>query len=116
MRPSRFVFVAFSIISYKHPRRIQLFITEYIKPFIYRLQPENLPRITVPNVFKSTGEGRLLQWAHEDLELDEDFMVNAVDPYDESEDGADEYIPLRPSPRKGGRPIKNYGSATSPFW
>ncbi|KAJ6629353.1 hypothetical protein B0H10DRAFT_1361437 [Mycena sp. CBHHK59/15] len=109
------IIITLSIISYKHPRMFNLLLTEYIKPVFYRL-PLDIPPISIPNLLKPTGEGRLVRWAQEDLELDEDF-VNAHDAEDDVEAGGlDEYIPLRPSPRKGGRSVKNYGSATSPFW
>ncbi|KAJ7080614.1 hypothetical protein B0H15DRAFT_856563 [Mycena belliarum] len=112
-----FIFItSISMISYKYPDRFNFLLTEYIKPVFHRLSLDSFPRISIPRVLKPTGEGRLVRWAHEDLELDEDLMVNSNDVYDEPDDMGDEYIPLRPSPRKGGRVIKNYGSALSPFW
>ncbi|KAJ7474695.1 hypothetical protein FB451DRAFT_1246311 [Mycena latifolia] len=105
-----------SIISYKYPDRLNLFLTEYVKPILHCLPLDSLPRISIPRSLKPAGESRLVRWAHEDLELDEDLMVNGNDAYDEPDELGDEYIPLRPSPRKGGRTVKNYGSATSPFW
>ncbi|KAJ7148776.1 hypothetical protein C8R43DRAFT_1008722 [Mycena crocata] len=114
------IVVSLSIISYKHPHRLNTLLTERIKPTFARLSLDNIhfPHISIPHSLKPAGEGRLVRWAHEDLELDEDFMVNGSDAYDELEDAGDENIPLRPSPRKGGRVVKNYGSgsATSPFW
>ncbi|KAJ7803145.1 hypothetical protein B0H14DRAFT_2889916 [Mycena olivaceomarginata] len=85
-------------------------------PILHRLSPDNLPRFSLPHSLKPAGESRLVRWAQEDLELDEDIMVNGSDTYYEPEDAGDESIPLRPSPHKGGRFVKNYGSATSPFW
>ncbi|KAJ7649236.1 hypothetical protein B0H17DRAFT_1102557 [Mycena rosella] len=105
-----------SLISYKYTDRLNPFLTEHVKPIFNRLSLDNFPRISLPRSLKPAGEGRLVRWAHEELELDEDFMVNGNDAYDEPEEIGDEYIPLRPSPRKGGRAVKNYGSATSPFW
>ncbi|KAJ3983517.1 hypothetical protein F5890DRAFT_1599158 [Lentinula detonsa] len=76
------------------------------------------------------GEGRLVEWAQEDMNLLDmdseatDFMVNAEDPA-ESEDLVDEYIPLSVGmgwkDRLGTRtvqagpmlPVPNYGSAIS---
>ncbi|KAJ6555144.1 hypothetical protein DFH09DRAFT_574038 [Mycena vulgaris] len=108
------------IISYKYPNRFNLLMSEHIKPIFHRLSLDNFPRISIPSSLKPAGEGRLVRWAHEDLELDEDLMVNGSDAYgdayDEPDEVGDESIPLRPSPRKGGRALKNYGSATSPFW
>ncbi|KAJ7910502.1 hypothetical protein B0H13DRAFT_2012289 [Mycena leptocephala] len=110
------IIISLSIISYKYPDRLNIFLTEHIQPIFHRLSLDHLPRFSLPNSLKPAGEGRLVRWAHEDLELDEDFMVNGSDAFDETDDNGDEYIPLRPSPRKGGRGVKNYGSATSPFW
>jgi len=69
------------------------------------------------------GEGRLVQWAQEDMGLvdmdsEADFMVNAEDSAEAAElDLADEYIPLSVGMgwkgRPGTRPIRNYGSAKS---
>ncbi|KAJ4469198.1 hypothetical protein J3R30DRAFT_3713843 [Lentinula aciculospora] len=81
-----------------------------------------------PTSFR-VGEGRLVQWAQEDmglLEMDSeavDFMVNAEDPA-ESEELVDEYIPLSVGMGWKGRlgvksdggavlPVRNYGTATS---
>ncbi|KAJ7434535.1 hypothetical protein B0H11DRAFT_2118375 [Mycena galericulata] len=110
------VIISLSIISYRHPQRINILLTQYVKPILQRLSLDNLPRISIPHSLKPAGEGRLMRWAHEDLELDEDFMVNGSDAPDEPDETGDEQIPLRPSPRKGGRAVKNYGSAPSPFW
>ncbi|KAK7052513.1 hypothetical protein R3P38DRAFT_2860752 [Favolaschia claudopus] len=110
------VIISISIISYRYPDHLNLFFSTRIKPLLHRLSPENLPRFSLPHSLKPAGESRLLRWAQEDLELDEDIMVNGSDAYYESDDLGDESIPLRPSPRKGGRSVKNYGSATSPFW
>ncbi|KAJ6551829.1 hypothetical protein B0H19DRAFT_1159110 [Mycena capillaripes] len=108
--------ISLSIISYKHPDRINFLLTEHVKPIFHHLSLPNFPRLSLPHSLKPAGEGRLVRWAQEDLELDEDFMVNGDDAFDEPDEAGDEYIPLRPSPRKGGRAVKNYGSATSPFW
>jgi len=110
------IIISLSIISYKHPDRLNFFFSEHIKPILHRLSLDHFPRFSLPHSLKPAGESRLVRWAQEDLELDEDVMVNGNDAYDEPEDAGDEYIPLRPSPRKGGRLVKNYGSATSPFW
>ncbi|KAF7368778.1 hypothetical protein MVEN_00202900 [Mycena venus] len=110
------IIILISIISYKHSNRLNFFFAEYIRPILHRISLDSLPRLSLPNSLKPAGESRLVRWAEEDLELDEDTMVNGSDAYDEPEDAGDEYIPLRPSPRKGGRVVKNYGSATSPFW
>lgn len=115
------IIVSLSIFSYKHPNRLNLMITDHIKPVFQRLSLslnlDSLPRLSIPHSLKPAGENRLMRWAHEDLELDEDLMVNGRDAYDEPDEVGDEYIPLRPSPRKVGRGVKNYGSAPpSPFW
>ncbi|KAJ7723671.1 hypothetical protein B0H16DRAFT_1598203 [Mycena metata] len=113
------IILSLSIISYRHPDRLNSLLAERIKPLLQRLSLTNihLPHISIPHPLKPAGEGRLVRWAHEDLELDEDIMVNGSDAYDEADDTGDESIPLRPSPRKGGgRGVKNYGSAISPFW
>ncbi|KAJ7827127.1 hypothetical protein B0H14DRAFT_2815568 [Mycena olivaceomarginata] len=110
------VIISLSIISYRHPNRLNTFFSTQIKPILHRLSPDNLPRFSLPHSLKPAGESRLVRWAQEDLELDEDIMVNGSDTYYEPEDAGDESIPLRPSPHKGGRFVKNYGSATSPFW
>ncbi|KAJ7035206.1 hypothetical protein C8F04DRAFT_1182615 [Mycena alexandri] len=114
----RILIISLSIISYKHPDRLNFLLAEHIKPLLRRISFNNihLPHISVPHPLKPAGEGRLVLWAHEDLELDEDIMVNGSDAYDEPDEADDESIPLRPSLRKGGRAVKNYGSATSPFW
>ncbi|KAJ7244390.1 hypothetical protein B0H12DRAFT_1129276 [Mycena haematopus] len=110
------IIISLSIISYKHPDRLNFFFSTHIKPIFHRLSLDNLPRLSLPHSLKPAGESRLMRWAQEDLELDEDIMVNGSDAYYEPEDANDENIPLRPSPRKGGRFTKNYGTATSPFW
>ncbi|CAA7262544.1 unnamed protein product [Cyclocybe aegerita] len=65
------------------------------------------------------GDSQLVQWAEEDMALDdsEDTMVNgggAYDPYELDRwrgDGLDEYIPLTISPKYGrGRRARSYGS------
>ncbi|KAJ6494058.1 hypothetical protein C8R47DRAFT_1118222 [Mycena vitilis] len=117
------IILTLSIVSYKHPDRLNLLLTDYIRPLFHRLpiKLDHFPRFSIPHSLKPAGEGRLVRWAHEDLELDdsEDIMVNgASDAVDELDEVGDEYIPLRPSPRKLGARVKNYGSATptSPFW
>ncbi|KAJ7171126.1 hypothetical protein C8R46DRAFT_1087763 [Mycena filopes] len=114
------VILSLSIISYRHPDRLNFLLAEYVKPVFRRLSlPFDNISAMIPHSLKPSGEGRLVRWAHEDLELDEDIMVNGRDAYDDEPDEAgDESIPLRPSPRKGGRGVANYGSgsATSPFW
>jgi len=110
------IILSLSIISYKHHDHLNVLFSAHIKPIFHRLSLDNFPRFSLPHSLKPAGESRLVRWAHEDLELDEDIMVNGSDAYDEPEDAGDEYIPLRPSPRKGGRSVKNYGTATSPFW
>ncbi|KAJ7653102.1 hypothetical protein DFH06DRAFT_1204722 [Mycena polygramma] len=116
------IIVTLSIVSYKHPDRLNLLLTDYIQPLFRRLSVrlDHFPRFSIPHSLKPAGEGRLVRWAHEDLELDdsEDVMVNGSDAVDELDEVGDEYIPLRPSPRKLGARVKNYGSATptSPFW
>ncbi|KAF7315085.1 hypothetical protein MIND_00022700 [Mycena indigotica] len=131
-RSTAIIFVVISItvvslwvISYRYPD----FVMHHVHSFIHRIstlpQQVHLPSISLPaslslpQSLKRAGEGKLVRWAQEDLELDaeDDVMVNGADAYDDFEMGAgDEYIPLRPSPRKGGRGrVKNYGSA-NPFW
>ncbi|KAJ3511444.1 hypothetical protein NLJ89_g4093 [Agrocybe chaxingu] len=65
------------------------------------------------------GDSQLVQWAEEDMALDdsEDTMVNgggAYDPYELDRwrgDGLDEYIPLTISPKYGrGRRARSYGA------
>ncbi|KAF7377974.1 hypothetical protein MSAN_00221300 [Mycena sanguinolenta] len=109
------IIISLSIISYRHSDRLNSFFSTNIKPIFHRLSLDHLPRFSLPHSLKPAGESRLVRWAQEDLELDEDIMVNGSDAYYEPEDTNDENIPLRPSPRKGGR-FKNYGTATSPFW
>ena len=70
-----------------------------------------MKRIHIPAQFR-VGEGKLVRWAQEDMEIladEEDFMVNANANGDEDLGLIDEYIPLKPSPRKNFMP--NYGSA-----
>ncbi|KAF8823229.1 hypothetical protein HHX47_DHR10000304 [Lentinula edodes] len=104
------------------------------------LIPSSLSSPSSSNSFR-VGEGRLVQWAQEDMgvlpdiesgesrpgefEAAVDFMVNAEDPA-ESEELVDEYIPLSVGmgwksrfglggPRSAGGmvlPVRNYGSAT----
>ncbi|KAJ7202065.1 hypothetical protein GGX14DRAFT_544567 [Mycena pura] len=112
------IVISLFIISYKYPHRLNALFREHIVP-LFQCVSGSLHRINVPilHPLKPAGEGRLVRWAQEDLELevdadDTDVMVNGGDAYEE--DTGDEYIPLSPSPRKGGR-VKNYGSA-SPYW
>ncbi len=63
-----------------------------------------------PSLLKfRVGEGVLIRWASEDLELEngeEDLMVNGANAsYGDDE----EQIPLKPSPRKGH--LTGYGTA-----
>ncbi|KAJ6480140.1 hypothetical protein C8R45DRAFT_1004743 [Mycena sanguinolenta] len=109
------IVTSLSIISYRYSDRLNSIFSTHMKPLFHRLSFDNLPRFSLPHSLKPAGESRLVRWAQEDLELDEDIMVNGSDAYYEPEDANDENIPLRPSPRKGGR-FKNYGTATSPFW
>ena len=55
------------------------------------------------------GEGVLVRWAHEDLDLDEhEGLIVEGDDVNGFVD-EEEHIPLKPSPRKGG--FVTYGSA-----
>lgn len=54
-----------------------------------------------------------MQWAQEDMGIQDDLMVNANEL---SDDVLDEYIPLSPSPRKGGGRVRNYGTAVQSLW
>ncbi|CAK5276595.1 unnamed protein product [Mycena citricolor] len=110
------VVVLCTVISYRGHGISVSVIQNRVSPLIDRLRVFEIPSITIPHSLRRTGQGKLVQWAHEDLELGEDFMVNgSFEPDDTVEDTGDEYIPLRPSPRKGQ--MKNYGSApASPFW
>ncbi|KAF6752891.1 hypothetical protein DFP72DRAFT_1132426 [Ephemerocybe angulata] len=64
------------------------------------------------------GDSRLVQWAEEDMSLQEDFMVNGSGAYElDGEDwngtNLDEYIPLTFSPKRYGRKIRSYGATPS---
>jgi len=64
-------------------------------------------------------DSRLVQWAQEDMALQEDFMVNGSGAYElDGEDwnmaNLDEYIPLTTSPKYGRRMhMKMYGAMPS---
>ncbi|KAJ7072760.1 hypothetical protein C8F01DRAFT_259784 [Mycena amicta] len=99
--------ISIGVFTYKRPH----FIVEHMQPVLALIHQVHVPSLSLPASFslpkalKRTGEGRLVRWAEEDLELDaeDDVMVNGGDAYDELDfDVGDEYIPLRPSPRKGG--------------
>ncbi|KAI0929449.1 hypothetical protein AcV7_005300 [Taiwanofungus camphoratus] len=83
---------------YFPPRRLQHFITSYVKSH--------------PSLLRSrVGERVLVRWAHEDFGLEageEDVMVNADGQFEAL--AMDEQIPLKPSPRRSAA-LANYGSA-----
>ncbi|KAF8880648.1 hypothetical protein BD779DRAFT_1071265 [Infundibulicybe gibba] len=75
----------------------------------------------IPKSF-SVGEHTLLRWAEEDMSLelgrgDEDTMVNA-ESWEDEWVGDSEYIPLKPSPRRGLGRVRDYGTrnGAKTFW
>ena len=87
---------------YYPPRRLRRFLSSWLKsrPSLLRFR---------------VGEGVLVRWVQEDLELDgeEDFMINGGGRDGDSlfavDDEEEEAIPLKPSPRKV-RGHSSYGS------
>nr|GAT56196.1 predicted protein [Mycena chlorophos] len=116
--------ISIAVFTYKNPH----FIADRVQPALHHATaliqqvPMHVPAaLTLPRSLRRAGEGKLVRWAQEDLELDteDDVMVNGGNSDQFELEAGDEYIPLRPSPRKGGRGsgrwIKNYGSA-GPVW
>ena len=83
--------MAFFVFSYRHPH----FFADRIQPWLHRITAliHQVPvpslsmpaSLALPKSLRRAGEGKLLRWAHEDLELDaeDDVMVNGGDDFDE---------------------------------
>jgi len=132
------VFVTTLFCGYMaYSSRARHFTREKLKGVSYALLPllsqayvKLRPIVQSINIFRSKwimqlgtgfrqGAGQLVNWAQEDMALDdaEDIMVNGASAYDlydaEGEDWnrADEYIPLTINPRYGrSRRIRSYGT------